>query len=164
MCHVQLDAWLSSNCLRLNPDKTRFMWLGGYFQLDKIHTDSLHLRYPSSSFPLLLVTWELYCWISLLRSTPFPDPVSIISTNFILFVQVSLIACYYHFGTCHDVHSDFGNALYSGFFSSHTPLKHQSILDVAAHLIGRVPRFAHISGFIWDSVHWFPSLFNSIYS
>jgi len=31
---------------------------------------------------------------------------------------------------------------------------HQSILNAAAHLIGDIPKFAHISVFIRDSLHW----------
>src|SRR5688572_33053391 len=54
-----IDAWLSCNRLRLNPDKTQFIWLGGRLQLNKIDTDSLHFRLPTSTSPLLFVTWEL---------------------------------------------------------------------------------------------------------
>src|SRR5688572_9481751 len=45
-----IDIWLSSNHLRLNPDKTQFIWLGGRLQLNKIDTDSLHLRFPHIRF------------------------------------------------------------------------------------------------------------------
>ena len=55
-----LDAWISSNRLRLNPDKKQFMWPGGCLQLDNIHTGSLHLRFTSPSISLLLVTWESF--------------------------------------------------------------------------------------------------------
>ena len=50
---------------------------------------------------------------------------------------------------------DFGNALYIGLSCSNTH-KLQSILNAAARLIGGIPKFAHISGFIRDSLHWLP--------
>jgi hypothetical protein len=50
---------------------------------------------------------------------------------------------------------DFGNAVYIGLSSDNTH-KLQSILNAAARLIGDIPKFAHISVYIRDSLHWLP--------
>ena len=50
---------------------------------------------------------------------------------------------------------DFGNAAYIGLSASNTH-KLQSILNAAARLIGDIPKFAHISGYIRDTLHWLP--------
>ena len=50
---------------------------------------------------------------------------------------------------------DFGNAAYIGLSASNTH-KLQSILNAAARLIGGIPKFSHISGYIRDTLHWLP--------
>ena len=42
-CIGVIDAWMSSNRLKLNPDKTQFIWLGGRKQLQKIRIKSVTL-------------------------------------------------------------------------------------------------------------------------
>ena len=46
-----LNRWLSSNRIRLNEDKTQYIWFGGRAQLSKIDSDSLRLRFPDIHFP-----------------------------------------------------------------------------------------------------------------
>src|SRR5678815_5370709 len=47
------------------------------------------------------------------------------------------------------------SAAYIGLSASNTH-KLQSILNAAARLIGGIPKFAHISGYIRDTLHWLP--------
>src|SRR5688572_33016793 len=42
-----LDRWLSPNRLRLNQDKTQYIWLTSRIQFTKINFDSLHLQFPN---------------------------------------------------------------------------------------------------------------------
>ena len=42
-CISEIDAWMSSNRLKLNADKTQFTWLGTRQQLDKINIPSINL-------------------------------------------------------------------------------------------------------------------------
>ena len=154
-----LDAWLSSNRLRLNPDETQFIWLGGRLQLGKIDTDSLHLRFPH----ILFSTSVRDLGVVLDPTLSFTGHVNSVSRS-----------CFYHLRQLRSVRSslslhaittlvhalictrvDFGNALYIGLSCSNTH-KLQSILNAAARLIGGIPKFAHISGFIRDSLHWLP--------
>src|SRR6218665_695991 len=45
-----LQAWMSSNCLRLNPTKTQLIWFGTRQQLAKIDIGSLAIKYPHFTF------------------------------------------------------------------------------------------------------------------
>ena len=49
-CIAEMDRWMSSNRLKLNTDKTQFIWLGSRQQLLKVEIDSIQLG--SSSVPL----------------------------------------------------------------------------------------------------------------
>jgi len=154
-----VDAWLASNRLRLNPDKTQYIWLGGRLQLKKIDTCSLHLRFPlvqfSSSVRDLGITLD--------PTISFTDQVNSVSRS-----------CFYHLRQLRSIRSslslhaittlthalictrvDFGNAVYIGLSSCNTH-KLQSVLNAAARLIGGIPKFGHISAFIRDSLHWLP--------
>src|SRR6218665_1285097 len=46
----QLETWMSSNRLRLNPAKTKFMWFGTRQQLAKLNRDDLANKFPSYTF------------------------------------------------------------------------------------------------------------------
>ena len=43
VCINEIDEWMSSNRLKLNTDKTQFIWLGTCQQLQKIGIDSIQL-------------------------------------------------------------------------------------------------------------------------
>ena len=42
-CIEEINEWMSSNRLKLNTDKTQFIWLGSRQQLIKVGVDSIHL-------------------------------------------------------------------------------------------------------------------------
>ena len=50
---------------------------------------------------------------------------------------------------------DYGNAVYAGLTLSRIS-QLQSVLNAAARLIGGIPKFAHISCFIREELHWLP--------
>ena len=45
-----LEAWMSSNRLRLNPTKTQYIWFGTRQQLAKIDMKALALEFPLITF------------------------------------------------------------------------------------------------------------------
>jgi len=45
-----LEAWMSSNRLRLNSSKTQFIWLGTRQQLAKIDLEALAQEFPQITF------------------------------------------------------------------------------------------------------------------
>ena len=160
-----IDAWLSSNRLRLNPDKTQFIWLGGRLQLNKIDTDSLHFRFPHIHFSSSVRDLGIVVDPSL----SFTDQVNSVSRS-----------CFYHLRQLRSIRSslslhaittlihalictrvDFGNAAYIGLSASNTH-KLQSILNAAARLIGGIPKFP-ISQAIFG-IPFTGSLSNSGYS
>jgi len=49
-CHNQFDEWISSNRLKLNVDKTEFVWLGTCQQLAKVIWTPLVIRDQSMPF------------------------------------------------------------------------------------------------------------------
>ena len=110
----------------------QFMWLGGrpiWIRMIQLLAISGSLSF---SFPLLLMTWELFGTLPLLsltRSAQFPDPSSITCANFVPIAGLSLhvITTFVRPMICSQV--DFGNAVACllGLSSSST-LKLQSIL------------------------------------
>jgi hypothetical protein len=50
-CIAELDEWMSSSRLRLNPSKTQVMWLGSRQQLDKVTTKDITLL--SANIPVV---------------------------------------------------------------------------------------------------------------
>ena len=45
-----LSAWMSSNCLRLSPSKTQYIWIGTRQQLDKLDLKNLSAEFPTFAF------------------------------------------------------------------------------------------------------------------
>ena len=42
-CIAEIDEWMSSNRLKLNADKTQFIWLGTRQQLEKVESNQIQL-------------------------------------------------------------------------------------------------------------------------
>ena len=45
-----LNAWMSSNCLLLNPQKSQYIWFGTCQQLDKLDLAPLSFEFPTFIF------------------------------------------------------------------------------------------------------------------
>ena len=156
---IALDQWLSSNRLRLNQDKTQFIWLGGRAQLTKINVDSLRLKFPNVHF------------LTSVRDLGFIlDPVLSLSDH----VNKLSRSCFYYLRQLRAIRQslplhavttlvhalicsriDYGNAVYIGLSLTNLS-KLQTILNAAARLIGGIAKFDHISFFIRDVLHWLP--------
>ena len=50
VCISEIDKWMSSNRLKLNSEKTQFIWLGSARQLQKVTVDSITLAGSTMSF------------------------------------------------------------------------------------------------------------------
>src|SRR6218665_715055 len=69
-----LNAWMSSNRLLLNPQKSQYFWFGTHQQLDKLDLAALSLEFPILSSLPLSGTWGSSLTRSyLLLSTSPPD-------------------------------------------------------------------------------------------
>src|SRR6218665_2189657 len=92
---ADLDSWMSSNRLSLNPSKTQLIWLGTRQQLRKLYFALLAAQFPQFTF----LTSVRDLWVTLnntlsqLTSVIYPDLASII---YVAYVQSeALFPCLY---------------------------------------------------------------------
>src|SRR5688572_13330440 len=154
-----LGAWMSSNRLRFNPSKIQFIWLGTRQQLAKLDMAALAAAYPDLAFSSVVrdlratldqeltfashinrLTRNCFYQLRQLRTVPrslTPSATSILIHSFIT------------------ARLDYCCSLYAGL-----PAGRLGCLDrvfhSAARLIGRIPKFAHVSSFMRDVLHWLP--------
>src|SRR6218665_2470703 len=154
-----LQAWMSSNCLRLNPTKTQLIWFGTRQQLAKIDIGSLAIKYPhftfSSSVHDLGVTLDQ-------------------ELTFVRHINLLCRSCYYQLRQVRVVsrslspaavstlvHAfvvsrlDYCSVIYEGLPTCRVKCLDR-VLRTAARLVGRMPRFGRVSGYMRDVLHWLP--------
>ena len=151
-----VKTWMSSNRLRLNADKTQFIWLGTRHFLGRRDMQAVG---------------------SILQSSDVVNNLGVyLDSGLAMDRQVSKLCqdCYFHlrrlrtvrrsltkeslltlvhaFGTSRVDHC---NGL---LFGSHSYLldRLQSVLNSAARLVLNIPKFSHISAAIRDELHWLP--------
>ena len=150
---------MSSNRLSLNSSKTQLIWFGTPQQLLKLDYTLLSEKFPhftfSSSVRDLGVTLD--------SSLTFTEHISKLtrSSYFQLrrlrairrSVSSSTFTSIVHAFVCSRI--DYCNSLLVGLPKVRlSPL--QSVLNAAARLIARLPRFSHISTFMAEQLHWLP--------
>lgn len=150
---------MSSNRLRLNPSKTQFIWFGTRQQLSKIDMDSLALEFPQFTFSssvkdlgvtldqeltftrhINLLCRDCYYQLRQLRTVSrslSPDAAATLVHSFV----VSRL--------------DYCSALYDGLPACRIGCLGR-VLRTAARLIGRIPRFGHVTAYMRDDLHWLP--------
>ena len=159
VCINEIDEWMSSNRLKLNTDKTQFIWLGTRQLLQKIGIDSIQLDSKNVKFQTsvgnLGVTLDSHLSMK-------------------AHVQRTCRTCYYQlcqlrsvrrslsFTACTSlVHAfitsrlDYCNSLLAGI-SVGLMSQLQSVIRVAARLVMRKRKFDPISNDIRDHLHWLP--------
>ena len=151
-----VKTWMSSNRLRLNADKTQFIWLG------------------TSHF---LGRGDMLAVSSILQSSNVVNNLGVyLDSGLIMDRQVSKLCqvCYFHLRRLRTVRRsltkkslltlvhafvtslvDHCNGL---LFGSHSYLldRLQSVLNSAARLVLNIPKFSHISAAIRNEIHWLP--------
>src|SRR6218665_1948101 len=150
---------MSSNRLRLNPTKTKFIWFGTRQQLAKIDLGSLAIKYPhftfSSSVRDLGVTLDQ-------------------GLTFVRHINRLCRSCYYQIRQLRVVsrslsppaastlvhafvvsHLDYCSAIYEGLPTCRVKCLDR-VLRTAARLVGCIPRFGRVSGYMRDVLHWLP--------
>ena len=154
-----LEAWMSSNRLRLNSSKTQFIWFGTRQQLAKIDLKVLAQEFPqftfSSSVRDLGVTLD--------QELTFTRHINLLCRScYYQLRQLRVVLRSLTFNAALTlVHSfvvsrlDYCSALYVGL-----PVTRVGCLDrvlrSAARLVGRIPRFGHVSDYMRDVLHWLP--------
>jgi hypothetical protein len=158
-CIADVDDWMSSNRLKLNADKTQFIWLGTKQQLQKVDVDSVHLG--SSAVHFQETVNNLGVVID--RQLSMKDHIQkICGTSFWQLRQLRVVRASLTKSSCDAlVHAfissrlDYCNSLLFGI-SSTLIRQLDSVLRAAARLVLRKRRFDSITSDIRDQLHWLP--------
>jgi len=154
-----VSAWMASNRLRLNLDKTQFLWLGSREQLAKLGLQQLAAILPA----LVESTSARDLGVMLDRELSFEQHVAKLSQS--CFFQLrrlrsirkslsqSMLNTLDHAFVCSRL--DYCNSSFHGSKASVLDSM-QSILNAAARLVLAIPKYEHISAAIRDTLHWLP--------
>ena len=156
---TQLSDWMKVNRLKLNQDKTQFMWIGRKQMLDKIRLDVIHAHFPDLKF-----------------LSSVNDLGVVLDENLNMEEQVGGIcrSCFYHLRQIRAIrHSlsdvaartaiqafimskvDYCNAALLGL-SSAVVDRVQRVMNAAARVLLKLPKFSHISARMKNELHWLP--------
>jgi len=159
MCVEEIHQWMNANRLRLNEDKTQFIWLGTPHQLSEVQCQKISLRGVD-----IQISTEVTCLGVLLDSRlTFAPHVRRLSGK-----------CFYHLRQLKTVRRsltedaakslvhafvtsriDYCNSVIYGARAVHIqPL--QNVLNAAARLILHKRKYDHITNDIRDRLHWLP--------
>ena len=156
-CIESVERWMRSNRLKLNSDKTQFMWLGSKQQLAKIETECMqigeHCIKFSTSAKNLGVTFDpelkmdlqvnnktRSCFFQLEQLRSIRRLLTMIATKTLVHTLVSSRV-------------DYCNSIFYG--ATNAVLRRlQSVLNVAARLITNTRKFDHITPVLRDQLHW----------
>ena len=158
-CIESVERWMRSNRLKLNSDKTQFMWLGSRPQLAKIETQSIHIGDHlikfSTSAKNLGVTFDpelgmdlhvnnitRSCFYQLRQLRSIRRSLTMEASNTLIHSLVSSRV-------------DYCNSIFYG--ATNTVLRRlQSVLNAAARLITNTRKSDHITPVLRDQLHWLP--------
>ena len=157
----QLEDWMKVNRLKLNQDKTQFMWIGRRQMLDKINREVLHSHFPDMKF--LSSVNDL--GVVLDECLEMEEQIgSICRSGFYHLRQIRGIR-----RSLSDVAArsavqafimskvDYCNCNSALLGLSATMVDRvQHLMNAAARLILRLPKFSHISAQMRDDLHWLP--------
>lgn len=160
-CIAELEAWMASNRLKLNCDKTEFVWLASRNRFRALNgswpsvTVGNSVISPSSVARNLGVVFDRHldmrqhivnvcrgCYFQLrqLRVICRSLPKAVLKTLLHAFVSCRL---------------DYCNSLLYGLPQCDTK-KLQSVQNAAARLLGGLRKFDHITPLMRDELHWLP--------
>src|SRR6218665_3499797 len=155
----ELNSWMSSNRVSLNSAKTQLIWFGTSQQLLKLDHALLSDRFPHFTFHTTVsdlgVTLDSALTLSqhisnLTRSSYFQlRRLRTIRKAVYVPIYTSIVQAF----VCSRI--DYCNSLLIGLPKTRlSPL--QTVLNAAARLIARLPRYSHISYYIKKPLHWLP--------
>ena len=158
-CIADIDLWMSSNRLKLNSDKTQFIWLGSRYQRQKVDITSIQLginevKFQSSVNDLGVIIDDLLS---------MKDHVQrICRSSFYQLKQLRAVRKSLSMESCEAlIHAfvssrlDYCNSLLYGINKFQLVML-QSVLSASARLIFRKRKFDSISLEIRDKLHWLP--------
>ena len=153
----QLEDWMKVNRLKLNQDKTQFMWIGRKQMLDKINREVLHSHFPDMKFlssvndlgVVLDERLEMEEQIGSICRSGFYHlrqnrgiRRSLTDVAARLAVQAFIMS-----------KVDNCNSALQGLSATMVD-RVQHLMNAAARLILRLPKFSHTSAQMRDDLHW----------
>ena len=150
---------MSSNRLCLNSAKTQLIWFGTGPQLAKLDFPLLSQMFPAFTFS----TSVRDLGVTLDSNLTFKEHLSTLTRSCFYHlrrlrairrsVSLHVFTTIVHAFVCSRI--DYCNSLYAGLPKVRLSTL-QSVLNSAARLIARLPRFSHISTFMTNKLHWLP--------
>ena len=158
-CIGVVDAWMSSNRLKLNSDKTQFIWLGSQQQLQKIEIESVALLGDTVVFqptvndlgvtidgPLTMREHvQRICRASYYQLRQLRVVRNSLSTDVCVMLVHAFVSS----------RLDYCNSLLAGV-SDDLVNRLQSVLRSAARLVLRKRKFDPVSNDLRERLHWLP--------
>ena len=154
-----VESWMSSNRLRLNADKTQFIWFGTRQQLAKRDLTSLASISPS------LISSDSVRDLGVLLDSELTMDAHIKQLCRSCFYQLRRLRVIRHCLSrgslltlacafiCNRI--DYCNGVLCGVTAGRLD-RLQSVLNATARLVLNIPKFLHISLAIRDELHWLP--------
>ena len=154
-----LRDWMQSNRMKLNPDKTQYIWIGSKFQLSRIDFPHLSSLFPGLRFQQsvrnLGVTLDQHLTMS-------EHVGNLCSSCFWQLRQLRQIRRSLSDQSAHIlIHAfiisrlDYCNVVLHGV-TIREQNRLQTILNASARVLSRTPKFQRISTFLRNSLHWLP--------
>ena len=158
-CIEEIDRWMSSNRLKLNSEKTQFIWLGSRQQLSKVGVDHIHLGNHTVTSQSTVCNLGIHLDDQLTMKVHVQR---ISRTSFYQLRQLRSVRRSLSVNACTAlVHAfvtsrlDYCNSLLAGIGDGLID-QLQTVMRVAAHLVLRKRKFDPISADIRDRLHWLP--------
>jgi len=161
LCIDDIDCWMSSNRLKLNADKTQFMWLGSPQQLRKVG----HIRLTVGGVDLLPLDCVRDLGVTIDSQLTMKQYVDIVARSCFFqlrqlrSVRRSLPADALHtlvhaFVVSICIEDNCNVALYGA--AAYVTRRLQTVLHAAARLITGTRLNEHITPTLRDTLHWLP--------
>jgi hypothetical protein len=158
-CIGEINDWMTSNRLKLNPDKTQFIWLGTRQRLAKITLTSICLGNTMVEFQDTVTVLGVIVDSELSMQSHIRN---IARSCFYQLRQLwSIRRCITTSVAKSLIHAfvisriDYCNSVLCGVSLSNLALL-QSVMNGAARFISRRRKFDHISDVLRDDLHWLP--------
>ena len=158
-CIEEIDRWMSSNRLKLNSEKTQFIWLGSRQQLSKVGIDHIHLGNHAVTSQSTVCNLGVHLDGQLTMKVHVQR---ISQTSFYQLWQLRSVRRSLSVNACTTlVHAfvtsrlDYCNSLLAGIGDGLID-QLQTVMRVAARLVLRKRKFDPISADIRDRLHWLP--------
>ena len=157
-CIVSVESWMSSHCLKMNPDKTQLLWIGTSPQLSKVTVNDVALSTGSLGFSSVVSNLGVLFDAQLSMAD---HVTSVCKSCFFQLRQLRLIrSCLTTDAAKTLIHAfvssrlDYCNSLLVGVADC-VIRKLQGVQNAAARMITGTRKFDHVTPILRE-LHWLP--------